>query len=121
MCSILRPRSSRNTRSPFSVSSFAAQPPEIPDPTTIASYWGDCTPSSIAMNGNVSRISRAGFGMARYVVEPQLGSGMAYRSADVHRYVLQLFRDGPLPRHPEPQCQLACSAWRELDVDDLAW
>src|SRR5215211_6407005 len=42
MCSTLRPRSSSSTRSPFSVSSFAAHPPDIPDPTTIASYSGFC-------------------------------------------------------------------------------
>src|SRR5438105_1976970 len=32
-----RPASSTIVRSPFSVSSFAAQPPEIPEPTTMAS------------------------------------------------------------------------------------
>src|SRR5258705_9941583 len=48
MCSTLRPRSSRRTRSPFSVSSFAAQPPEIPDPTTIASYSEACTVASLS-------------------------------------------------------------------------
>src|SRR5262245_21439246 len=31
-----------STRSPRSVSSLAAQPPEIPDPTTIASKLSDC-------------------------------------------------------------------------------
>src|SRR5215831_20522789 len=36
--SIGRPASRTIVRSPFSVSSLAAQPPEIPDPTTIASY-----------------------------------------------------------------------------------
>src|SRR6266496_3744423 len=46
MCSIFRPRSSRRTRRPFSVSSLAAHPPEIPDPTTIASYVVDCTAAS---------------------------------------------------------------------------
>src|SRR5262245_40569 len=48
MCSMLRPRSSSNTRSPFSVSSFAAQPPEMPEPTTIASYSVDCIASSLS-------------------------------------------------------------------------
>jgi glucose/arabinose dehydrogenase len=43
----LRPRSSNRTRRPFSVRSLAAQPPEIPDPTTIASYAEDCTASSV--------------------------------------------------------------------------
>src|SRR4051812_19113273 len=38
MCSMFFPRSSMSTRRPFSVSSFAAHPPEIPEPTTIASY-----------------------------------------------------------------------------------
>src|SRR5215212_38468 len=33
----MRPRSSTRVFSPFSVSSFAAQPPLIPEPTTIAS------------------------------------------------------------------------------------
>src|SRR5688572_29329830 len=33
----MRPRSSTRVLSPFSVSSFAAQPPLIPEPTTIAS------------------------------------------------------------------------------------
>src|ERR687892_585149 len=42
MCSTLRPRSSSRTRSPFSVSSLAAQPPEMPDPTTMASNWVAC-------------------------------------------------------------------------------
>src|SRR5215204_1268941 len=49
MCSTLRPRSSRSTRSPFSVNSFAAHPPEIPDPTTIASYSDDCIVSSLVV------------------------------------------------------------------------
>src|SRR5215218_6414065 len=49
MCSTLRPRSSSSTRSPFSVSSLAAQPPEIPDPTTIASYSVDCIASSLPL------------------------------------------------------------------------
>src|SRR5216684_3140844 len=35
---IVRPASNTSTFSPFSVSSFAAQPPVIPDPTMIASY-----------------------------------------------------------------------------------
>src|SRR6266852_2620693 len=35
---IVRPASSTSTFSPFSVSSFAAHPPVIPDPTMIASY-----------------------------------------------------------------------------------
>src|SRR5437763_6669446 len=39
------PRSSIRTFRPFSLSSFAAQPPEIPDPTTIASYVMLCTGS----------------------------------------------------------------------------
>src|SRR5690242_5129220 len=43
MCSIFLPRSSSRTLSPFSVSSLAAHPPEIPDPTTIASYVVLCT------------------------------------------------------------------------------
>src|SRR6266550_6192237 len=46
MCSMFFPRSSNRTRSPFSVSSLAAHPPEIPDPTTIASYVVDCTAAS---------------------------------------------------------------------------
>src|SRR6266446_6349715 len=46
MCSMFLPRSSNRTRSPFSVSSLAAHPPEIPDPTTIASYVVDCTAAS---------------------------------------------------------------------------
>src|SRR5205085_11962631 len=46
MCSMFFPRSSRRTRRPFSVSSLAAHPPEIPDPTTIASYVVDCTAAS---------------------------------------------------------------------------
>src|SRR4051812_40820131 len=50
MCSTLRPRSSSSTRSPFSVSSLAAQPPEIPEPTTIASYSVDCIASSLAVD-----------------------------------------------------------------------
>src|SRR6476620_7551745 len=48
MCSMFFPRSSNRTRSPFSVSSFAAHPPEIPDPTTMASYDVDCTLPSAA-------------------------------------------------------------------------
>src|SRR5687767_10631812 len=40
MCSTLRPRSRRRTRRPRSVSSLAAQPPEMPEPTTMASNWG---------------------------------------------------------------------------------
>src|SRR5688500_4080967 len=43
MCSTFRPRSSSRTRRPFSVSSLAAHPPEIPEPTTIASNSPDCT------------------------------------------------------------------------------
>src|SRR5205085_756056 len=43
MCSMFLPRSSMSTVRPFSVSSFAAQPPEMPDPTTIASYVVLCT------------------------------------------------------------------------------
>src|SRR5712664_2378151 len=35
---MVRPASSTSTLSPFSVSSFAAQPPVIPEPTMIASY-----------------------------------------------------------------------------------
>src|SRR5690348_3720835 len=35
---MFRPRSSSSTVRPCSVSSFAAQPPEIPEPTTMASY-----------------------------------------------------------------------------------
>src|SRR3954469_23022661 len=42
MCSMFLPRSSIRTFRPFSVSSLAAQPPEIPEPTTIASYCVDC-------------------------------------------------------------------------------
>src|SRR5579863_5974851 len=42
MCSTLRPRSNSNTRRPLSVSSFAAHPPDIPEPTTIASKLVDC-------------------------------------------------------------------------------
>src|SRR5436190_3462612 len=42
MCSMFLPRSSRRTLRPFSVSSLAAHPPEIPEPTTIASYCVDC-------------------------------------------------------------------------------
>src|SRR5688500_16800554 len=37
MCRRLRPRSSTSVFSPRSVSSFAAQPPDMPEPTTIAS------------------------------------------------------------------------------------
>src|SRR5678816_3559257 len=37
---MLRPRSRRSTVRPRSVSSLAAHPPEIPEPTTIASYVG---------------------------------------------------------------------------------
>src|SRR5687768_13088031 len=40
MCSTLRPRSSTRVLSPLSHSSFAAQPPEIPEPMTIASKVG---------------------------------------------------------------------------------
>src|SRR6266516_6148636 len=47
MCSMFLPRSSMSTRSPFSVSSFAAHPPEIPEPTTIASKLLFCTASSL--------------------------------------------------------------------------
>src|SRR5438309_1309554 len=43
MCSMFRPRSSSRTERPLSVSSLAAQPPEIPDPTTMASYVGTLT------------------------------------------------------------------------------
>src|SRR5689334_8847641 len=35
---MFRPRSSSNTVRPRSVSSFAAQPPEMPEPITMASY-----------------------------------------------------------------------------------
>src|ERR1044071_9890325 len=42
MCSMFLPRSSSRTLRPFSVSSLAAQPPEIPEPTTMASYCVDC-------------------------------------------------------------------------------
>src|SRR5262245_18861093 len=35
---MLRPASKRRTLRPFSESSLAAQPPEIPEPITIASY-----------------------------------------------------------------------------------
>src|SRR5205085_9378001 len=46
MCSMFLPRSSSSTVRPRSVSSLAAHPPEIPDPTTMASYVGTftCTP-----------------------------------------------------------------------------
>src|SRR5688500_13294318 len=37
MCRRLRPRSSTSVFSPRSVSSFAAQPPDMPEPTTMAS------------------------------------------------------------------------------------
>src|SRR3954452_15609838 len=37
MCWTLRPRSRTSVVSPFSHSSFAAQPPEMPEPMTIAS------------------------------------------------------------------------------------
>src|SRR4051812_37048716 len=58
MCSTLRPRSRTSVFSPFSQSSFAAQPPEIPEPTTIASYEepiGVVTRSSCAAVGPPSR------------------------------------------------------------------
>ena len=38
MCRNGTPRSSTSVFNPFSQSSFAAHPPEMPDPTTIASY-----------------------------------------------------------------------------------
>src|SRR4051794_12754675 len=62
MCSTLRPRSSSSTRSPFSVSSLAAQPPEIPDPTTIASYSVDCIAPSLPVepSSNMRCRRRAG-------------------------------------------------------------
>src|SRR6185503_11837570 len=41
MCSMFLPRSSISTRSPRSVNSFAAQPPEMPEPTTMASKTSD--------------------------------------------------------------------------------
>src|SRR5215831_16684945 len=43
MCSMFFPRSSSSTLRPLSESSFAAHPPEIPEPTTIASYVVLCT------------------------------------------------------------------------------
>jgi hypothetical protein len=48
ICSTWWPRSSINVFNPFSHNSFAAHPPEIPEPTTIASkvyesgMWQDC-------------------------------------------------------------------------------
>src|SRR5258705_4158901 len=38
MCCTSRPRSSTRVLRPWSHSSFAAQPPEIPEPMTMASY-----------------------------------------------------------------------------------
>src|SRR6266849_8339749 len=57
MCSMFLPRSSMSTRRPFSVSSLAAQPPEIPDPTTIASYSGFCIKSSLSIGVTSSAVS----------------------------------------------------------------
>src|SRR5437016_8600405 len=57
MCSIFLPLSRHNTLRPFSVSSLAAQPPEIPDPTTIASYSCVCIWSSLSTQGEGRRIS----------------------------------------------------------------
>src|SRR5215469_1876282 len=39
MCSTFRPRSSTRVFKPLSHSSFAAQPPLMPLPITMASYW----------------------------------------------------------------------------------
>src|ERR1700687_4054849 len=57
MCSMFLPRSSMSTRRPFSVSSLAAHPPEIPDPTTIASYSGFCIKSSLSIGVTSSAVS----------------------------------------------------------------
>src|SRR6185503_7574382 len=76
MFSTLRPRSRSSTRRPFSVSSLAAQPPEMPDPTTIASYSDACIESSGGFTVKASRLATAdvalrnGSNMAR---EPRRG------------------------------------------------
>src|ERR1700686_493489 len=57
MCSMFLPRSSMSTRRPFSVSSLAAHPPEIPDPTTIASYSGFCIKSSLSIGVTSNAVS----------------------------------------------------------------
>src|SRR6266700_7524169 len=55
--SIGRPASSTMVRSPFSVSSFAAQPPEIPEPTTMASYVAVVTGSGGRSEGHVALVA----------------------------------------------------------------
>src|SRR5207244_4824477 len=76
MCSMFLPRSSTRTRRPFSVSSLAAQPPDIPDPTTIASYSCVCIWSSLLVQRDDGRfwldsISSCGPNMRVRTVCPQ--------------------------------------------------
>src|SRR5690242_5905598 len=56
---MLRPRSSSSVFNPRSVSSFAAHPPEMPDPTTIASYSVDSiAPRTCWIDGALPRVER---------------------------------------------------------------
>src|SRR5580765_4475199 len=57
MCCTSRPRSSTRVLRPWSHSSFAAQPPEIPEPMTIASYVrsGFVMPTKYQHLGPISR------------------------------------------------------------------
>src|SRR5258708_32648346 len=52
-----RPASRTIVRSPFSVSSFAAHPPEMPEPTTIASYVAVGMPSDGRSEGHAALIA----------------------------------------------------------------
>src|SRR5687767_15968425 len=53
MCSTFLPRSRRTTRRPRSVNSLAAQPPEIPEPTTMASKVVSCViPTNVGVGAS---------------------------------------------------------------------
>src|SRR4028118_589060 len=49
MCSTLRPRSSTRVFNPFSQSSFAAHPPVMPEPITMASKVFCCAPFKLRL------------------------------------------------------------------------
>src|SRR3954470_14218019 len=59
MCWTLRPRSSTSVFIPFSHSSFAAQPPEMPEPMTIASYAVACALTEFSLNVEARRSTMA--------------------------------------------------------------
>src|SRR5579863_10207661 len=88
MCSTGRPRSRTRVRRPFSQSSLAAHPPEIPDPMTMASkVWASRPP------GATSGVGRAA--AAAESVGTEGSRSVAHGPADVVPGQTQALADRP--------------------------